>query len=232
MLKINDISVFYGKTRVLWDLSVNVGKEETIAIIGSNGAGKTTLLKAIMGIQSPQNGNIIFKGEHIEKLPTEEIVTRGLILIPEGDRIFPSFSVLENLNMGAYVRNDKQLEERFQWVYKLFPLLEARKKQVAGTLSGGQRKMLAIGRGLIQKPDLLIIDEPSLGLAPEAVTRLFKSLEKIKEMGIPMIIVEQNVYLSLKFSDRGYVIENGKIIAEDNSDKLLKSGEIKKAYLT
>jgi len=232
MLKINDINVFYGKTRVLWDLSVNVGKEETIAIIGSNGAGKTTLLKAIMGIQSPQNGNIIFKGEHIEKLPTEEIVTRGLILIPEGDRIFSSFSVLENLNIGAYVRNDKQLEERFQWVYKLFPLLEERKKQVAGTLSGGQRKMLAIGRGLIQKPDLLMIDEPSLGLAPEAVTRLFKSLEKIKEMGIPMIIVEQNVYLSLKFSDRGYVIENGKIIAEDNSDKLLKSGEIKKAYLT
>jgi branched-chain amino acid transport system ATP-binding protein len=232
MLKINNISVFYGKTRVLWDLSVNVGKKETIAIIGSNSAGKTTLLKAIMGIQPPQNGNIIFKGEHIEKLPTEEIVNRGLILIPEGDRIFPSFSVLENLNMGAYVRNDKQLEERFQWVYKLFPLLEVRKKQIAGTLSGGQRKMLAIGRGLIQKPDLLIIDEPSLGLAPEAVTRLFKSLEKIKEMGIPMIIVEQNVYLSLKFSDRGYVIENGKIIAEDNSDKLLKSGEIKKAYLT
>jgi len=232
MLKINDISVFYGKTRVLWNLSVNVGKEETIAIIGSNGAGKTTLLKAIMGIQPPQNGNIIFKGERIEKLPTEEIVNRGLILIPEGDRIFPSFSVLENLNMGAYVRNDKRLEERFQWVYKLFPLLEARKKQIAGTLSGGQRKMLAIGRGLIQKPDLLIIDEPSLGLAPEAVTRLFKSLEKIKEIGIPMIIVEQNVYLSLKFSDRGYVIENGKIIAEDNSDKLLKSGEIKKAYLT
>jgi len=167
MLKINDISVFYGKTRVLWNLSVNVGKEETIAIIGSNGAGKTTLLKAIMGIQPPQNGNIIFKGERIEKLPTEEIVNRGLILIPEGDRIFPSFSVLENLNMGAYVRNDKRLEERFQWVYKLFPLLEARKKQIAGTLSGGQRKMLAIGRGLIQKPDLLIIDEPSLGLAPE-----------------------------------------------------------------
>lgn len=231
MLKINDISVFYGKTRVLWDLSVNVGKEETIAIIGSNGAGKTTLLKAIMGIQPPQSGNIIFKGEHIEKLPTEEIVNRGLILIPEGDRIFPSFSVLENLHMGAYVRNDKQLEERFKWVYKLFPLLEVRKKQIAGTLSGGQRKMLAIGRGLIQKPDLLIIDEPSLGLAPEAVTRLFKSLEKIKEMGTPMIIVEQNVYLSLKFSDRGYVIENGKIIAEDNSDKLLKSGVIKKAYL-
>jgi branched-chain amino acid transport system ATP-binding protein len=232
MLKINDVSVSYGRTRVLWDISISVGKGETVAIIGSNGSGKTTLLKAIMCIQPPEKGTIIFNGKHIERLPTEEIVSRGLILIPEGGGIFPSFSILENLHMGTYVGNDHELENRYRWVYDLFPVLEERKNQLAKTLSGGERQMLAVGRGLIQNPDLLMIDEPSLGLAPEAVSRLFKSLERVREAGIPIILVEQNIYLSLRFADRGYAIENGRIVEEGDASALLGSEKIKKAYLT
>ena len=232
MLKVNNISVCYGGTRVLWDISINIKKSETIAIIGSNGAGKTTLLKAIMNIQPVEKGTIVFKDKNIEKMATAEIVSMKLILVPEGGGIFPLFSVIENLRMGTFVGKEENLDERFKEVFELFPVLEKRKNQKAGTLSGGERQMLALGRSLIQKPDLLMIDEPSFGLAPEAVTRLFKGLEKIRETGMPIILIEQNIYLSLKFANRAYILENGRIVGEDESKNLLKSEKVKKAYIT
>ncbi|HIP93327.1 MAG TPA: ABC transporter ATP-binding protein, partial [Desulfurobacteriaceae bacterium] len=201
-------------------------------ILGPNGAGKTTTLKSIMGLLDKVNGEIYFEGENITKLPPYKRVERGLVLVPEGRMIFPDLTVLENLEIGAYTPKARKLAKKnLEHVFKLFPRLKERIYQKAGTLSGGEQQMLAIGRGLMACPKLLILDEPSLGLAPKLVLSIFEIIKKLKEEGITILLVEQNVHLALSIADYGYILENGKIIDEGNAEKLEKDPKILEAYL-
>jgi branched-chain amino acid transport system ATP-binding protein len=232
MLDIENVSAAYGMVQILRDVSFHVEEKEIISIIGPNGAGKTTLVKTIMGLLHPKNGIIRFKGENIETLPPYEIVKRGLILIPEGRDIFPRMTVEENLKLGAYTTNGKStVKEAKEKVYQIFPVLRKKEKALAQTLSGGEQQMLVICRSLMSNPQLLILDEPSLGLAPIIVEKVLDTVRKINEEGVTILLVEQNIRDSLDIADRGYVLEQGKIILEGKSRELLCNNHIKQVYM-
>lgn len=232
-LKVNSIDVFYGKFQALWNISIKVGERELVAIVGSNCAGKTTILKTIAGILRPKIGSIDFLNVRLDTLPAYKICELGISLMPEGRRLFPYMSVLENLEMGAYTKKAREkMEDTLELVYNLFPVLKDRKSQMAGTLSGGEQQMLAIGRALMSRPKLLMLDEPSLGLAPKYVGEIFRVVQKLNEdEKVTILLVEQNVKASLKMANRAYVIETGRIIKEGKSEDLLKDEHVKKAYL-
>ena len=233
MLRVDKINVFYGNIQALWDVSLKVEKGEIVALIGSNGAGKTTTLRTISGLLRPKSGSISFLGEKIDSLDPRIIVEKGLVQIPEGRHLFPYMTVLENLKMGAYPPHArKQRQDTLEWVYSLFPILKERKNQLAGTLSGGEQQMLAIARGLMSRPKLLMLDEPSLGLAPLLASKLFDTVKRInREEGVTILLVEQNIYRALKIADRGYLIETGRITLEAKAQELLKDRKIVEAYL-
>jgi branched-chain amino acid transport system ATP-binding protein len=232
MLDIENVSASYGMVQILRDISFHVKEKEIISIIGPNGAGKTTLVKTIMGLLHPKNGTIRFKGENIEKLPPYEIVKKGLILIPEGRDIFPRMTVEENLKLGAYTANGKNIvKEAKEKVYQIFPVLKKKEKALAQTLSGGEQQMLVICRSLMANPQLLILDEPSLGLAPIIVEKVLDTVRKINEEGVTILLVEQNIRDSLDVADRGYVLEQGRIILEGKSSELLCNNHIKQVYM-
>lgn len=234
MLRVEGIDVFYGKVQALYHVDFEVNQGESVSIIGSNGAGKSTLMKTIMGLNKTANGTIEFKGRKINNLPTNRIVKTGLIYIPEGREIFPKMTVLDNLKMGAYSKTytSGQMREKLEEMYEIYPRLKERQNQLAGSLSGGEQQMLAIARGLMSTPEMIMFDEPSLGLAPVIVDEMFDTIKKIKELlKIPVIIVEQNAYMAMKASDRTYVMEVGHMVNSGDSEKLLDSPDIKKAYL-
>lgn len=234
MLKINKIDVFYGKVQALFDVSMEINDKEIVSIIGANGAGKSTLMKAIAGLNKASSGSIEFMGEEISNVRAHKIVHRGIVYVPEGREVFPEMSVLENLEMGAFNRkfSKAELNKNIEESYALFPRLKERSKQLAGTLSGGEQQMLAICRGMMSDPKLIMFDEPSLGLAPVTVSEMFDAIVKIHEVRkIPVIIVEQNAFMAMSISDRTYVMEVGHMVQCGNSQELLNSPTIKKAYL-
>lgn len=235
MLELRSIQTSYGNIKALKGIDVKVNKGEIVCLIGSNGAGKTTTLLTISGILKPDRGEIFFEGYSIKGLPPHEIVNRGICHVPEGRRIFPELTVLENLEMGAFatglsIRHGK-LKERLEMIFSLFPILKERAKQRGGTLSGGEQQMLAIGRALMSNPKLLLLDEPSLGLSPIMVSKIFKTIKEINQSGVTVLLVEQNARAALKLSNRGYVLENGVIRLAGSGEELLKNEEVKRAYL-
>jgi len=232
MLNVEDVDVFYDKIHILWDISFHIEQGETITLVGSNGAGKTTIVKTILGLIHPTSGKIRFMDEPIEGLPTYDIVNRGIVLVPEGRKIFPKMSILENLILGSYTnRARKESQETLAWIFQLFPTLKDKERQFAGTLSGGEQQMLAIARALMSKPRLLMLDEPSLGLAPIVVLNIFDVIKRLKDSGVTILLVEQNVHHALEISDRGYVLEKGRIVLEGKSKELLNNKYVKKSYL-
>ena len=232
MLDVENISASYGMVQILRGVSFHVEEKEIISIIGPNGAGKTTLVKTIMGLIHAKSGTIRFRDENIEKLPPYEIVQKGLVLIPEGREIFPRMSVEENLKLGAYTTNGKSnVKEAKEKVYQIFPVLKKKEEALAQTLSGGEQQMLVICRSLMANPQLLILDEPSLGLAPIIVEKVLDTVRKINEEGVTILLVEQNIRDSLDIADRGYVLEQGKIVSEGKSRELLCSNHIKEVYM-
>jgi branched-chain amino acid transport system ATP-binding protein len=232
MLAVKNVSTSYGMIQILRDVSFQVKEKEIVSIIGPNGAGKTTLVKTIIGLLHPKNGEISFRGANIEKLPPYEIVKKGLILIPEGRDIFPRMTVEENLQLGAYTNNNKDdVKENKEKVYQICPVLKKKEKALAQTLSGGEQQMLVICRSLMSNPDLLILDEPSLGLAPLIVEKVLDTVRKINEEGVTILLVEQNIRDSLDVADRGYVLEQGEIILEGKSRELLSNNHIKHVYM-
>ena len=231
-LDVQNLESGYGEVKVLWGVSIKVKKGELTTIIGSNGSGKTTFLKAIMGIIPVWNGKIIFNGEDVTKLSTHSKVEKGIVMIPEGGLIFPEMSVLENLEMGAYTKRAMdRMQDSLDLVFSLFPRLKERIQQKAGTLSGGEQQMLAVARGLMSVPEILILDEPSLGLAPKLTIEIFETIKKLKNEGVTMLLVEQNVHLSLAITDYAYVMAEGKIVLEGTGEELERSDEVRKAYL-
>lgn len=233
MLKVENISTYYGNIRALKNLSLEVNEGEIITLIGANGAGKTTTLMSISGIEKPKNGTITFEGKNLAKVNPDKIVSMGISQVPEGRRIFPSLTVLENLQMGAFLRNDKEeILRDLDYIYELFPRLAERRTQHGGTLSGGEQQMLAISRALMAKPRLLLLDEPSLGLAPLIVQQIFEIIVKInKENNTTVFLVEQNANMALKIAHRGYVLQNGAVTLTDKASNLLANEEVQKAYL-
>ena len=234
MLKVDKIDVYYGKVQALFQVSLEVGENEIVSIIGANGAGKTTLMKSIMGINKPKNGVIEYNGKIISGLPSHKVVRNKIVYVPEGREIFPNMTVAENLEMGAYSikMSKKQMEEHLEEQYELFPRLKERAKQKAGSMSGGEQQMLAIARGLMSDPELLMLDEPSLGLAPVIVDDMFDIIVKVNKVRkIPIVIVEQNAFMAMSISNRTYVLEVGNLVASGDSKKLMDSDDIKKAYL-
>lgn len=223
---------YYGHTQVLWNLSFRLEEKEAIAIVGSNGAGKTTLLRALSGLLLAKSGKIEFGGQRIDSLPPHRIVGLGLSQIPEGGGIFPFMTVLENLKMGAFLpSNRKNMSINLDLVFQLFPDLTYRKYQMAGTLSGGERQMLGIGKGLMASPRLLMMDEPSWGLAPKLVLRVFDTIKEIKQQGVTILLVEQNIHHALSMASRAYVLENGRIVLEGASEDLMGNEHVQKSYL-
>lgn len=232
MLEISNLDTFYGMIQALWGVSLRIEDAEIVALVGANGAGKTTLLNTISGLLHPASGSIEFLGKRIDGLKSHAIVELGISHIPEGRRLFPDMSVRENLEMGAYLQRAwKQREETLEKVYELFPTLKARQGQLARTLSGGEQQMVAMGRGLMSRPSLCIIDEPSSGLAPIVVEGIFRIIQGLREQGIAIFLVEQNVQQTLEIADRAYVLENGHVNLEGDSKQLLEEELIRKAYL-
>ena len=231
MLELDDVHVYYGNIQAVKGISLTVDEGEIVTLIGGNGAGKTTTLKTISGVRRPAPGAITFGGERIDRLPPHEIVMRGVCQAPEGRRIFPRMSVKENLEMGAYARRGADLRANFDRVFTLFPVLKERLRQAGGTLSGGEQQMLAIGRALMSRPKLLLLDEPSMGLAPMLVERIFDIIKEINGQGTPILLVEQNAQMALQTAHRGYVIETGEIVLQDRADALLGNDQVRKAYL-
>ena len=232
MLKIQQINAFYGDMQALWGASLEVRVGELVALVGPNGAGKTTLLRAITGLLKPAQGDVCFLDQVITTLPVHQRVGRGMSLVPESGRIFTRMSVQENLELGAFdPKARKQSTESLQWIFSIFPRLEERKKQQAGTLSGGERQMLAIGRALMSKPLLLMLDEPSFGLAPIMVEQMFDMIQEINRLGVTVLLVEQNVRAALELANRAYVIENGRVVGEGKEKELLSFESIRTAYL-
>lgn len=232
MLEIKDLEVYYGVIQAIKGISFEVNQGEVIALIGANGAGKTTTLHTVTGLISPKKGHVIFEGTDITKVPAHKIVSMGMAHVPEGRRVFAELSVYENLKMGAYTRKDKnEIEESLENVYKRFPRLEERKNQMAGTLSGGEQQMLAMGRALMSKPKIILMDEPSMGLSPILVNEIFDIIRSVSESGTTVLLVEQNAKKALSIADRAYVLETGKIVLEGNAKDLLEDDSIKKAYL-
>ena len=233
MLKVEDINVYYGAIHAIKGISLEVSEGEIVALIGSNGAGKSTTLRTISGLMKPKTGKIMYEGNDISGLPAHKIVGMGLCQVPEGRHVFANMSVLENLEMGAYLRSDKEaIAEDMKKVFDRFPRLLERKNQIAGTLSGGEQQMLAMGRALMSRPKILLLDEPSMGLAPIVIAELFEKIVDInRKKNLTILLVEQNANKSLAISDRAYVLENGKITITGTGKELLQSEEIKKAYL-
>jgi len=232
VLKVEGISTYYGDIQVLWEASLAISSKEMVTMVGSNGSGKTTTIHTIAGMLHPASGTIQFLGQPIHQLPTHKIVERGISLIPEGRKLFPDMTVMENLELGAYFPNArKRIPETLRWVFELFPRLEERKSQLVGTLSGGEQQMVTVARGLMSLPQLLLIDEPSMGLAPIVVAELFRTIRKINQEGMTVFLVEQNARQAMEISDRTYVLENGRIVRQGKSKDLLKDDEIRKAYL-
>ena len=232
MLQIDNIDVYYGKIQALKGVSLTVNDGELVALIGSNGAGKSTTLRTISGLMRPRQGSITYNGQAIDKMPSHEIVRLGVVHCPEGRRIFGSLSVNDNLRLGAAAQTDSNLVERTRKdVYELFPRLSERGNQQAGTLSGGEQQMLAIGRAMMSQPKLLLLDEPSLGLAPLLVESVFDIIQRIKQRGVTIFLVEQNAWQALEIADRGYVMETGKITLADSAAALLTNPQVEQAYL-
>ncbi len=232
MLELVDVSARYNGTQVLHGVSLTVEPGEITTIIGANGAGKTTTLKCIMGILRPFEGRILWHGRDMTLLGTREIVKSGITMVPEGRHVFPYMSVSENLDMGAYLRQDKDgVKQDRDWVYELFPVLKTRRRQAAGTLSGGEQQMLAVGRALMSAPDILLMDEPSMGLAPMLVDEVFQVICRIKEMGKTVLLVEQNAVKALDVADKGYVLELGTTVLSGTGSELLNNPDVERAYL-
>ena len=232
MLEVRNVDIRYGKIQALWDICLEVKQAEIVALVGANGAGKTTLVNAISGLLRPASGSVIFQGEIISGRPSYEIVGLGMSHVPQGGKVFPDMDVRENLEMGSYPLHAwQQKAETLEQVFELFPRLKERQNQLARTLSGGEQQMLAIGRALMSKPTLCIFDEPSYGLAPLLVKEMFKVIQGLREQGITILLIEQNVHQSLEIADLAYVLENGRISLQGDSDELLQSDYVRKAYL-
>ena len=233
MLKLEKLNTYYGNIHALRDVDIEINEGEIITLIGANGAGKSTTLMSICGVVPPRSGKVIFEGNDITKTATEEIVSRGIIQVPEGRRIFPGLTVRENLDMGAFLRKDKEkIKQDVEYIFDLFPILAERRTQIGGTLSGGEQQMLAISRALMAKPKLLLLDEPSLGLAPIIVQQIFAIIKKInQEQKTTIFLVEQNANIALRTAHRGYVMETGRITQADTTKALLANDKIREAYL-
>ena len=233
MLEVRNIQTYYGNIQALKNVSLSINEGEIVTLIGANGAGKSTTLMSICGVTPPRHGQILFRGEPIQNLSAEQIVSQGIIQVPEGRHIFPQMSVIENLEMGAYLRNDRAgIKADIDDVFGRFPILEKRRHQTGGTLSGGEQQMLAISRALLARPSLLLLDEPSLGLAPLIIKQIFEIIKQINaESNTTVFLVEQNANQALKIAHRGYVMENGAITMEDRAENLLSNEEVRKAYL-
>lgn len=232
MLEVKDLNVYYGMIQALKGISFEVNEGEVIALIGANGAGKTTTLHALTGLVPAKSGSIVFDGQDIRKIPGHKIVSMGMAHVPEGRRVFAQLSVYENLKMGAYTRKDKEeIKQTLEMVYKRFPRLEERKNQLAGTLSGGEQQMLAMGRALMSHPKIILMDEPSMGLSPIFVNEIFNIIKDVSADGVTVLLVEQNAKKALSIADRAYVLETGNIILSGDADKLMNDESVKKAYL-
>ena len=232
MLEVKDLQVYYGMIHAIKGVSFHVNEGEIIALIGANGAGKTTILHTITGLLTPKGGQVMFEGKDITKMPAHKIVELGMAHVPEGRRVFAQLSVYQNLKMGAYTRSDKnEIEESLEMVYKRFPRLEERKNQMAGTLSGGEQQMLAMGRALMSKPRIILMDEPSMGLSPILVNEIFDIIQSVSASGTTVLLVEQNAKKALAIADRAYVLETGKITMSGSGRELAESSAIKQAYL-
>lgn len=232
LLEINDLEVYYGVIQAIKGVSFHVDKGEIIALIGANGAGKTTILHTITGLLNAENGTVLFNGTDLTKIPAHKIVSMGMAHVPEGRRVFANLTVLQNLKMGAYTRKDKiEIDASLENVYERFPRLKERQNQLAGTLSGGEQQMLAMGRALMSKPSIILMDEPSMGLSPIYVNEIFDIIQEVSKSGTTVLLVEQNAKKALSIADRAYVLETGKIVLEGKASDLLNNDEIKKAYL-
>jgi branched-chain amino acid transport system ATP-binding protein len=231
MLEVEDIHAYYGNIEALKGVSLTVDEGEIVTLIGSNGAGKSTTLRAISGLTPARQGTIRFRGQEIQTMPPQSVVSLGIAQSPEGRHCFQRMSVRENLDLGAYLRKDKEIDEDVQRVFELFPRLEERQKQKAGTMSGGEQQMLAIGRALMTRPKLLLLDEPSMGIAPILVERIYQTIAEINRQGTTILLVEQNANYALGVSKRGYVLETGRVAVSDDSGKLREDPEVQKAYL-
>lgn len=232
MLKVEDLEIYYHQIRALKGISFEVDKGEICALLGANGAGKTTTLRAISGLLKPFRGRILFMDREITSLPPHEIVRKGIIHVPEGRGVFEELTVLENLELGGYLVKEKEITKKnLSHVYELFPVLYERRRQLAGTLSGGEQQMLAIGRGLLAHPRLLLLDEPSLGLSPILVKRISQTIKRINEEGVTILLVEQNIHMAVELAHRGYLLETGSLLLEGEGRELLKNEKVKEAYL-
>jgi branched-chain amino acid transport system ATP-binding protein len=232
LLEVNDIHTYYGNIHALKGVSIHVDKGEIVSLIGGNGAGKTTTLRSISGMLQPREGEIIFEGENLSNYKAHDLVSKGIAMVPEGRGVFARLSVKENLEMGAFHRNDKDgIAEDIEMAYNLFPRLRERMKQVAGTLSGGEQQMLATARALMSRPRLLLMDEPSMGLAPVLVETIFETIEEVNKQGMTILLVEQNAHMALQIANRGYVLQTGEIVLSDSAKNLQKDPTVQKAYL-
>ncbi len=232
MLQVTDLDVFYGDAQALWGASVTVGSGEVVSIVGSNGAGKSTLVNAIMGILRPRRGRIVLDDQDVTETPGHRMCRAGVAIVPEGRRLFPSMSVEDNLDLGAFNRVARaHYEESLQWVHTLFPRLADRRSQLAGSLSGGEQQMLAIGRGLMARPRLLLMDEPSLGLAPVVVDEVFDVIETVRDEGVSVLLVEQNAQMALDVSSRAYLLAEGRVVMDGTAEELAKSREVRDSGL-
>ncbi len=231
LLEVRDIHTYYGNIHALKGVSLEVGAGEIIALIGANGAGKTTTLRTISGLMQPREGRVIYDGEDISHTRTDLLVSRGIAMVPEGRGVFAKLSVEENLDMGAYTRRDRGIKDDLERMFALFPRLRERRKQYAGTMSGGEQQMLAVARALMSKPRLLLMDEPSMGLAPVLVDGVFDAVQKIQEEGVTILLVEQNAHMALQIADRGYVFQSGEVVMSDTAANLRQNETVQKTYL-
>ena len=232
MLELHDVDTFYGPNQVLRNLSLEVKQGEIVTLLGANAAGKSTTMKTIFGIVRPKSGTVTFKGERIDHVGTDQIISRGLALVPEARRVFPRMTVFENLEMGAFLNNNRAtVDEDIERIYALFPRLKERAKQLAGTLSGGEQQMLAMGRALMARPQLICMDEPSMGLSPILVQTVFDTIQEIRKQGVTVFLVEQNAFMALHVADRGYVLQQGRIVLTDTAKNLLTNDLVRSAYL-
>lgn len=231
MLKVENLKVNYGGIEALKGISFEVKSGNIVSLIGANGAGKSTTLKSIVGLVKAKEGSIKYEDKNLLSVDTKKIVKNGITLVPEGRRVFSNLTVLENLKIGAFTRNDKEIDKDIEWVFSLFPRLKERTWQLAGTLSGGEQQMLAVGRALMSRPKLLMMDEPSLGLAPIIVQEIFNIIKQIKNQGVTVLLIEQNANAALKIADYGYVLETGRIIIEGSGKELLENKQVREAYL-
>jgi len=231
MLAVEKLQVAYGKVQALWDVTLEVTDGEIVALVGANGAGKTTLLKTVSGLLRRQSGSITYDGKHIEEASPPEIVKHGVVQVPEGRKLFPEMAVIDNLLMGAYTIPQSERPQRLERVFSVFPVLKERQKQIAGTLSGGEQQMVAIGRGMMAGPKLLMLDEPSLGLAPLLVEEVFRVITEINRLGVTVLLVEQNTQHALTLAHKGFVMELGKIALSGSGSELLANSNVRKAYL-